>query len=315
VSKPSLRNHGEHRVSIMTLAIIFMSFPWLIATGASAQQGTGQPTQQSSGQRIERRLAVGANASIKAFVPTGSVSVVTWDRDSVVVTGTVADGETFFFGGNRRGAKFGVEGSNSRESAPSHLVIHVPTTSLVSIKCASADIDATNASGWFYTVDGNIRLSGHSREVEAEAMSGDITMTVSAPWVRARTGSGTLTLGGQVTDADASSITGPVLISAAGLTRGKFGSVTGNVVFAAALGDGGIFDFDNHSGAVELRLPSATAGSFQLTTVEGTIDDNITALKPASLSASRGQTLAFRLGSGGAHVTVRTFKGTIRLRH
>lgn len=315
MSKPNLRNYGEPRMSVVISVIMLAFCPWMLATDALAQQGTGQPTRQSSGQRIERRLAVGANASVKVFVPSGSVSVVAWDRDSVVVTGTVADGETFFFGGNRRGAKFGVEGSSSGESGPSHLVIHVPATSLVSIKCASADINANNASGWFYTVDGNIRLSGHSREVEAEAMSGDITMMVSTPWVRARTGSGTLTLGGHVIDADASSITGPVLISAAGLTRGKFGSVTGNVVFAAALGDGGIFDFDNHSGVVELRLPSATAGSFQLTTVEGTIDDNITSLKPASLSADRGQTLAFRLGSGGAHVTVRTFKGTIRLRH
>ncbi|MDQ6736673.1 MAG: DUF4097 domain-containing protein, partial [Gemmatimonadota bacterium] len=183
------------------------------------------------------------------------------------------------------------------------------------MKCVSANIEATDVSGWFYTVNGNIHVSGRAREVEAEAMSGVIAISVSAPWVRAKTGSGTLMLGGRVADAAASSITGPVLISAAGLTRGQFGSVTGNVTFAAPLGEGGIFEFDDHSGSIELRLPLSTTGSFRVTSIEGTIDNKIAPLRPASMGAGGGQTLAFRIGTGGAHVTVRTFRGTVRLRH
>lgn len=265
--------------------------------------------------RIERRMAVNPNASVKAFVPAGSVRLVGWDRDSLVIVGTLGRGAHFSFGGDRRGVKFDVsDDAPSQNSQPSHFDVYVPRASRVSVKCVSANIDASDVSGWFYTVRGHIQLRGHASEVEAEAMDGDIAMDVTAPWVRARTGSGTLRLGGRVQDAAASSVTGPVMISAVGLRRGNFGSVTGNVLFEAPLGEGGIFDFDDHSGTVELRLPPTTAGSFQLTTIEGTIDNNITSLRPASMGTGRGQTLAFRIGTGGAHVTVRTFKGAIRLR-
>jgi hypothetical protein len=276
----------------------------------------GYPTSMHAQERIDRRIALNPNASVKAFVPAGSVRLVGWNRDSLVITGTLGRGSHFSFGGDRRGVKFGVSDDARSEAAqPSHFDVYVPIASRVAVKCVSADIDATDLSGWFYTVGGHIHLRGRASEVEAEAMDGDITVAVWAPWVRARTGSGTLRLGGRIQDASASSITGPVMISADGLTRGKFGSVTGNVVFAAPLGEGGIFDFDDHSGAVELRLPPTTAGSFQLTTVEGIIDNNITSWRPASLGTGRGQALAFQIGSGGAHVTIRTFKGTIRLRH
>lgn len=262
-----------------------------------------------------RRPAFNPNASVKAFVPAGSVRLVGWDRDSLGIIGTLGRGAHFSFGGDRRGAKFEVsDDASGQNSRPSHFDVYVPKASRVGVKCVSANIDASGVSDWFDTVSGRIQLRGSASEVEAEAMDGDVAVAVSAPLVRARAGSGTLRLGGRVQDAAASSITGAVMISAAGLTRGQFGSVTGNVLFEAPPGEGGIFDFDDHSGTVELRLPPTTAGSFQLTTAEGTIDNNITSLRPASMGASRGETLASRIGTGGAHVTVRTFKGAFRLR-
>lgn len=298
-SMSHILNTSRCRSTMLIFAAAFLAYP-----APAHAQG-----------RIERRLAFNPNASVKAFVPAGSVRLVGWDRDSLVIIGTLGRGAHFSFGGDRRGAKFEVsDDASGQNSRPSHFDVYVPKASRVGVKCVSANIDASDVSGWFYTVSGHIHLRGSASEVEAEAMDGDVAVAVSAPWVRARTGSGTLRLGGRVQDAAASSITGAVMISAAGLTRGQFGSVTGNVLFEAPLGEGGIFDFDDHSGTVELRLPPTTAGSFQLTTIEGTIDNNITSLRPASMGASRGETLAFRIGTGGAHVTVRTFKGAIRLR-
>jgi hypothetical protein len=174
-----------------------------------------------SQERIERRMALDPDASIKAFIPAGSVRVIGWDRDSLVVTGTVAKGARFSFGGGRRGVKFEVgNGSNGgrRDDAPlSRLTVYLPRGSQLSLKSASADIDGTDVSGWFYTVGGRITLRGVASAIEAEAMGGDVTLAVSAPWVRARTGSGAIRLGGRVQDAAASSISGRVEIASAGL--------------------------------------------------------------------------------------------------
>ncbi|MGI9091036.1 MAG: DUF4097 family beta strand repeat-containing protein, partial [Gemmatimonadaceae bacterium] len=278
------------------------------------------PTRGVAQQTVERRVAVNRDAGVKIFVPTGSIRLIGWDRDSLVVTGTIALGQHFFFGVAPDGGKFGLEESGDslgrvHASAASHLDVYLPMHGSASLKAVTADVDATGVSGWFYTVSGHIRLRGRARTVEAEAMDGDIDIAITAPWVRARTGSGALVLRGRVEDASASSISGPVTITTAGITRGRFGSVTGNVTFASTLGTGGIFEFDNHSGTIDLRLPLTATGSFQLTTVKGTIDNRLVALRPASISGGRGQALAFRIGSGGAHVTVRTFKGPIKLRH
>ena len=264
---------------------------------------------------VERRMALNPGAAVKGFVPAGTVRIIGWDRDSLVITGSVAPSERFYFGGGRAGVKFGVEArSAGAESRPSHLVIHVPKRSQISMKGASANIQAVDASGWFYTVGGNISVAGRVGEVEAEAMDGSVSVTATARWVRARTVSGTMRLTGDIEDATASSITGRVFISSSGLARGQFGSVTGDIVFTAPLGEGGVFSFDNHSGSVELRLARSAAGSFSVTTISGAIENALVAARPAGGQSGRGQSIVFRLGNGGSHVTIRTFKGTIRLR-
>jgi hypothetical protein len=288
-----------HRTS---LALCSISLAATFADSVSAQTS------------VERRIALNPGASIKGFVPAGSVRVIGWDRDSLVITGTVSSGDQFYFGGGRSGVKFGIEArSPGGESRPSRLVIHLPRSSPLSMKGVSANLQAVDASGWFYTVGGNIDIAGRVGEVEAEAMDGNVSVSATARWIRARTASGTLRLTGAIEDAAASSITGPLFVSSSGIVRGQFGSVTGDIVFTAPLGERGIFSFDDHSGSVELRLAPSAAGTFSVTTISGVIENEVIAARPAAGQTGRGQTIAFRLGDGGAHVTIRTFKGTVRL--
>jgi len=282
-----------------------------LALGSISLMATVSLPAQTS---VERRIALDPGAAIKGFVPAGSVRIIGWDRDSLVITGTVSSSDRFYFGGGRSGVKFGIEArSSGAESHPSRLVIHLPRSSQLSMKGVSANIQAVDASGWFYTVGGNIDIAGRVGEIEAEAMDGNVSVSATARWVRARTASGTLRLTGAIEDAAASSITGQIFVSSRGIVRGQFGSVTGDIVFTAPLGERGIFSFDNHSGSVELRLAPSAAGTFSVTTISGVIENAVVAARPAAGQAGRGQTIAFRLGDGGSHVTIRTFKGTVRL--
>ena len=282
-----------------------------LALGSISLMATVSLPAQTS---VERRIALDPGAAIKGFVPAGSVRIIGWDRDSLVITGTVSSSDRFYFGGGRSGVKFGIEArSSGAESHPSRLVIHLPRSGQLSMKGVSANIQAVDASGWFYTVGGNIDIAGRVGEIEAEAMDGNVSVSATARWVRARTASGTLRLTGAIEDAAASSITGQIFVASRGIVRGQFGSVTGDIVFTAPLGERGIFSFDNHSGSVELRLAPSAAGTFSVTTISGVIENAVVAARPAAGQAGRGQTIAFRLGDGGSHVTIRTFKGTVRL--
>ncbi|MGH7718785.1 MAG: DUF4097 family beta strand repeat-containing protein [Gemmatimonadaceae bacterium] len=289
-----------------------MRTAWMLSAGAAIL--TLAATTASAQQRIARGRAVSRDVAVKVWIPAGTVRLVGWDRDSLSVEGMVTGGERFFFGGDARGIKFGVEEPpRDRIAQPAELVVHLPKGARVSVKTVSADIEATDVSGWFTAVGGGIRISGQAREVQAEALDGAVELNVTAPWVRARTGSGPLTIGGAVEDLAASTVSGNLSVSSRGIERGKFDSVTGRIVFSAALARGGAVDFDNHSGAVEIQLPSNIAADVELTTVAGSITNRFDARRPIAGRQGRGQDLAFATDPNGARVAARTFKGPILL--
>jgi hypothetical protein len=263
---------------------------------------------------VLRARALDATAAVKVFNPAGSIRLVGWDRDSIVVRGRVARGSHFFFGGSSRGVKLGIEDPvNGGDSRPSDLVIYLPRASRMSIKSASADIAGTDVSGWFYSVSGSIQLAGSATSLEAETMNGAIDLAATVPWVRARTGDGTLTLRGSAEDVDLSTIAGTLDVVSTSVRRGRFASVTGDIHVLGAPRDDALIELSSHEGAVDLRLPRSVSGVFDLSTIGGTIENGFTDARPAASSTTRTRTLRVRLGSGGAHVTVRTFKGAIRL--
>ena len=263
---------------------------------------------------VLRARALDATAAVKVFNPAGSIRLVGWDRDSIVVRGRVARGAHFFFGGSSQGVKLGIEDPiNGGDSRPSDLVIYLPRRSQMSIKSASADIAGTDVSGWFYSVSGSIRLAGAATSIEAETMNGTIDLAVTVPWVRARTGDGTLTLRGAAEDVDLSTIAGTLNVVSTSIRRGRVSSVTGDIRVLGSPPADALLELSNHEGAVDLRLPRSVSGLFDLSTISGTIENGFTGARPAATSTTRSRMLRVRLGDGDAHVTVRTFKGPIRL--
>ena len=263
---------------------------------------------------VLRARALDATAAVKIYNPAGSIRLVGWDRDSIVVRGRVARGARFFFGGSSRGVKLGIEDTaTGGDSPPSALVIYLPHTSRTSIKSVSADIAGTDVSGWFYSVSGSIRLAGSATSIEAETMNGTVDLAAAVPWVRARTGDGTLTLRGAAEDVDLATIAGTLNVVSTSVRRGRLSSVTGDIrVFGAPPGDA-LLELSNHEGAVDLRLPRSVSGVFDLSTINGTIENGFTEARPASIAATHSRALRVQLGGGSAHVIVRTFKGPIRL--
>lgn len=305
-----LRERGRNATRLVAGVLALLG-----ATSALTRASAQESALTASREPILRARSLDPTASVKIFDPAGSVRVVAWDHDSIVVRGRVPPSERFFFAGSARGVKLGVEDRvDGKDSAPCDLVIYLPRHSQLSVKTASASITGTDASGWFYSVSGTIHLSGVATSIEAETMGGDLVLDVNTPWVRARTGDGHLLLRGTPQDADASTIAGTLDISTPTIQRGRFASVTGGIRYRGAPAVGGIFEFSNHSGAVDLLLPREAGGVLDLSTVVGEIENGYTQLRPVADVNGRGRSLHLELGRDGGHITVRTFKGTIRLR-
>jgi hypothetical protein len=284
----------------------------LVAAVLSACVGMGAAAQSAADGPVLGARHVLPSAAFKIWVPDGEIRMIAWDRDSLVVRGHIARGDNFFLGGNPAGMKFGVEhpGTDGSEGK-STIVVYLPRAAQVSVKTVTATLTATNVSGSFYSVSGSMRLSGASSSVEAETMTGSLDLDVATPWLRARTGDGHLLLRGAPEDVDVSTVGGTLDVATTAVRRGQFGSVSGDIHYAGAPLFGAIMEFSSHSGNVELMMPRSVSGVFMLTSITGLIENGLSNLRPV---ASQPHSLRVSLGRGGSQVTVRTYKGSIRLR-
>jgi hypothetical protein len=278
---------------------------------AYAARGIAAQVSGADGPILRARHAM-PQVQVKVINLAGSVRLVGWDRDSIVVRGHVARIENFYFGGRDSSMKFGIEDrGDGRQLGRGDLVVYLPRRAQVSLKTLTGDITGSDVSGWFYTVSGNVRLSGSASTVEVQSMSGNVDLDVVTPWVHARTGDGNLLVRGEPQDVDASTIGGTLSIASSTILRGQFGSVSGNVQYAGSPAPGAIFDFSNHSGAIDFLVPRSVSAVFLLSSVVGPIENGFSQVRPI---ASSPHSIRLSLGSGAAQITARSFKGAIRLR-
>lgn len=280
------------------------------ATGAAA------PRQE----RIEHRRPLARDGSLRIYNLMGEMRITGWDRDSVVVTGTITAGDRFFMGGGPQGVKLGIDNrAGETTNNPAMLEIRVPAGARVWVKSAGAPIHVAGVSGGvdLYTVGGDVHVSGRLRELSIETMDGDVEIAAEASWLRAKTASGGIAVRGGGEDIGLATVSGRILLAGSGFERAKLESVTGDVRVEGAPARGGTLAVDGHSGAIELRLPRDIAADFDLTTISGSIDNELTAARPTSGREMRGRELRFSAGGGGASsasISVNSFKGRILLR-
>jgi hypothetical protein len=267
-------------------------------------------------RKIERRMPLGMEGSLRVFNMVGSVVIHGWSKDTVLVRGTLATGDNMRSGGAYTGAKIFVESSDDRNPEPARLELWVPARAKVWVKTATADIDVTGVEGGLdlYVVSGTIDVNGSPHDLNAEAIDGDIHITGSPSWVRGKTASGVITFRGASSDAAFSTVSGAIKVDGGVFERTKLETVTGNIAFSGRLDRSGSFDFDTHSGAVDIAIPDKTNASFSVVTIAGRITNNVSNKVPTAGRFGRGADLSMDAGDGGARVSVRTFKGPVTLR-
>ena len=284
----------------------------IFVTGGVAAALSSAAAQRSQPLPVLRARHLAPTADVKVFQVAGSISLVGWDRDSIVVRGRVSRGDQFYLAGGDSSVKFGVEHrSGTGDPSPCDLVVYLPRRVHIALKTVTANVSASDVSGWFYSVSGNFHLSGSATSLDAQTMSGNLDVDITSPWVRARTGSGHLLLRGAPQDVDVATVSGRLDFAAAGVLRAQVVSVSGDIYYVGTPARGSIADFSTHSGAVEFQLPPSASGVFTLSSVSGPIENGFRSVRPAG---SPTQGLRITLGRGDSQVMVRTFKGAIRLK-
>lgn len=274
-------------------------------------------------QKIDRRIAIAPDASIRIHNLVGSIRIIGWDRDSIAVTGSVPPGAgSFYMGGAGRGAKLGIERQDElREGQPATLEVRVPRNARLWVKSASATVEASGLTGEIEcaSVDGSIRVEGSLRLVIAESMEGNINVAGAMTVARLKGGGGTITLRGARGDVLATTVGGAIVVTDGAITRGHLETVSGTIAYDGTVSPRGTLDVATHSGDVTLRLPPDISAEFDLGSFDGSILYGLSGKGEGKGKGEeapkpfRGKPISFTTGAGEARVIVRSFKGEIRI--
>lgn len=270
-------------------------------------------------RKVDMGRAATSDVSVRIAGAFAALRVIGWERDSVALAGTLGTNARLEggFGGApgtpSRGVKMYIESTDDVVSGS--LVLRVPARARVWVKAGSATVEASGVTGGLdlNVVAGSILVRGEPREVVAEAMDGTITIDGHAAYVRAKTASGDITMRGGGDDAGATTVSGAIRLGSGRWERVRLESVTGLLEFAGELARGASLTVDSHSGPIELRLPPRSDLDVDARTITGAIENGYSKNRPIVGREGRGQELGFSSGLGGAQVTLRSFKGNIRV--
>ena len=266
--------------------------------------------------KVERRLPLGMEGAFRIINMVGTVTVHGWNKDTVLVRATLPQLDKLRMGGTYTGAKMFIENADERDPKPTRLEVWVPSRTRLWIKTATANIDVTGVDGQLdlYVVSGTIDVNGNPGELNAEAIDGDIHVIGSPAWLRAKSASGVITLRGSSSDAALSTVSGAIKVDGGNFERTRLETVTGNITFSGMLDRSGTFDFDTHSGSIDIGVPDKVNADITVVTISGEIVNKLSRSRPVSGRFGRGTELNTEIGAGGAKVSVRTFKGPVTLR-
>jgi len=278
------------------------------------------PTLSAAQQKVDIRRAAVPTVSVRLGGAMSRVTVIGWDRDTVTITGSLGagsriDGGSLSAVGPTQGIKFFIDAPDDASLANNVLELRVPRDARVWIKAGSAQVTASGVTGGLdlNIVGGSVSATGKPRELIVESMDGNVTVNGTAQFARIKTATGDITLDGGGEDVSLSTVSGVIRAAAGAIERGRFESVTGPINFAGDVVRGGDIRFDTHSGAIDLRFARGASIEVDAQTVTGSIENGWNKVRPGIGREGRGMELGTSSGMGGARVSIRSFKGNVRL--
>jgi hypothetical protein len=315
----SSRSSTSIRLLTLTCCLACAALGVAVMTSVAEAQKDGKGAARVG---IERRGAIASDASIRISGAISSLRIIGWDRDSLVITGTMPQGWRFDGGvasgtlGHGRGAKFFVEAPTEVFPTGAAIEMRVPTRARVWAKSGSADIEVSGVSGGLdlNLVGGSVTVNSAPRELNIESMDGAVRVLAGAAWLRVKTATGDIEVVGGSEDVGLSTVSGTIRVGTGRYERGKFETVTGDVVYQGDVGYKGSVDLTTHSGRVDLRLSQPPGLELDAATVTGMIENTLTKNRPIPGREARGMELGFSSGNGDTRIMIRSFKGNITLK-
>ncbi len=237
-----------------------------------------------AGTPVDETRPASRDGAISIEMISGTLKVVGWDRNEMKLTGVLADDvENLKIGGGADSLSVEViprKHSSRRGGAGTQIEIRVPFDARIAVEVVAVTVS----------------LEGLRGAVEAEAVSGEITMS------------------GAFEEATASLVSGNLTFrSDRPLRRGEFQTVSGRLDITTSLAKAARLTVEAFSGDVVLRLPADVSATFDVSTFSGGIENGFGSGEIRKSAVVPAKNLSFSVGSGDARVNIDAFSGHVRL--
>lgn len=253
----------------------------------------------------------------------GRIEVRAWDKPEVKITGTLGDGvEKLRVEGSGENVSVIVEYPQSNwgsdhKTGPTDLKLMVPIRADLDIESVAADVHVEGVASSELSIEavsGNVVAIGAPRAADISSVSGSLNLTLNSAEVDANTVSGDLTLRGRLNgEVSAETVSGTINVSVNNERLREFSanSVSGNIRVSTGLAPRGEIRMETVSGDVLLTLPKDLSAQVRGETFSG--DLRATGV---NIEKRRGPGASFqtRYGSGEGDIRIETFSGNAEVR-
>src|SRR5438477_5132416 len=124
-------------------------------------------------------MPLGMASDLSRIKMVGTVVMYGLNKDTVVIRAELGASDKTFGGGGYTGAKIFIESANDRDPKPAQVEVWVPSRVRLWVKTATANIDVSGVDGGLdlNVVSGTIDVVANPRELNAEAIDGDINIS------------------------------------------------------------------------------------------------------------------------------------------
>lgn len=241
---------------------------------------------------IDRRRPASPKGEVGIDNDFGEIVVKGWDRNEVLVQGTVAAGaEGFEFDSDKEGVSISVsvpdawfQATGEEPAFRTTLTVFVPAASRLAVESVNATIAIEGVGGELdvESVNGSVRIAGARGRVEVETMTGAIDVAASGAPMEIRSISGAVTVAGATGEVRIETVSGKVVASGKGVSAVDISTTTGPVEFEGSTARSGELHVETFSSPVKLRLPKGTRAVFDLQTFGAKIESQFCSGTPVT---------------------------------
>jgi DUF4097 and DUF4098 domain-containing protein YvlB len=269
------------------------------------------------GEEIDRTLDMPADGLIAVENVAGTVKFTTWDRAAVQIQGeTGSSVQEVEINSTSRGVEVRVVNRKGEHRVDgTDLRLHIPVNADVEAETVSADISLEGSRGEsvvLHTVSGDLEVAAEPQRVDLHSVSGDIEFEGGVARSSFETVSGEITIVGASGEISANTVSGDVTLEAGEVSQGRFEAVSGDLILALSIADGGRLACDAMSGDIQLSLPSSQKAEFTAQSFSGSIHTDFG--NSTRVSKGPGVMLEHREGENGAKIRLESFSGDISIR-